>query len=79
MRRQLVDAACEAAARTTSQTTFAVIPSPQTRPALLIARKTGPRVSPAATVHWSIAVFTQAGIGTVRMWPAFPRRSATTQ
>ncbi|HUK32412.1 MAG TPA: hypothetical protein VLV86_00790 [Vicinamibacterales bacterium] len=33
-----------AAARTTSQSTFGDMPSPQMRPALLIARNTGPLV-----------------------------------
>jgi hypothetical protein len=43
--------ACAAAARTTSQITFGDIPLPQMRPALLIARKTGPSVVMAAAVH----------------------------
>ncbi len=43
-----------AAALTTSQSAF-VIPSPQIRPVLLIARKTAPCVMPAAVVHVSIA------------------------
>jgi hypothetical protein len=42
------------------------IPSLQTRPALLIARNTGPSVIAAAAVHASTAAFTQVGIGTVR-------------
>jgi len=68
-----------AARRTTSQSTFAVMPSPQTWPALLIARKTRPCVRPAACVQSSTAAFTQAGIGTVRMCPPLPTRSAMTQ
>ena len=33
----------------------------------------------AAAVQASTAAFTHAGIGTVRMWPALPTRSAMTQ
>jgi hypothetical protein len=40
-----------AADLTTSQSTFGVIPSPQIRPVLLIARKIAPCVMPAAVVH----------------------------
>jgi len=65
-----------AALRTTSHSTFAVIPLPQTRPVLLIDRKIAPSVMPLASFHSSIAAFTHAGIGTVRMCPAFPIRSA---
>ena len=49
-----------------AQSTFGVIPSPQIRPVLLIARKTAPCVMPAAIVHVSIAALTQVGTGTVR-------------
>ena len=55
------------------------MPSPQTRPALLIARKTDPLAMAAASVHLSTEAFTQVGIGTVRTWPALPTRSAITQ
>ena len=68
-----------AASRTTCHSTFAVIPFPQTRPALLIERKITPSVMPLASFHTSIAAFTHAGIGTVRMCPAFPIKSAITQ
>jgi hypothetical protein len=42
-------------------------PFPHTLPALLMARKSGPELIPATIAHSSIAVFTQFGIGTVRM------------
>jgi hypothetical protein len=67
-----------AAARTTSQSTFGDMPSPQTRPALLIARKTVPSVTTAAALHASMCLFTHAGMGTVRTCPPFPTRSAMT-
>jgi hypothetical protein len=44
-----------AAARTMSHSTFGDMPFPQTRPALLIARKTDPVVMAAAAVHASTA------------------------
>ena len=65
--RDLVKHRPAPAVRTTSQSTLAVIPSPHTRPALLIARKTRPCVRPAALVHSSTLIFTHPGIGTVRM------------
>ena len=46
---------------------FGVNPFPHVRPAMLMALNSGPEVSPAVTVHSSIARFTQPGIGTVRM------------
>jgi hypothetical protein len=49
------------------QITFGVKPFPHVRPALLMARNSGPEVSPAGAVHSSIVLFTQSGIGTVRM------------
>ena len=52
-----------AATLTTSQSTFGVIPSPQIRPDLFIARKTAPCVMPAAVVHMSIVALTQLGDG----------------
>src|SRR4029077_16434190 len=55
--------------RTTYQTTFCEIPSPHTFPSLATARKTLPSLTPAARVHWSRAVLTHDGMGTVRMWP----------
>jgi hypothetical protein len=36
-------------------------------------------VMPLASFHSSIAAFTHVGIGTVRMCPAFPGKSAITQ
>ncbi len=68
-----------AAARTTSHSTLGDMPSPHTRPALLMARKTGPCVITAAAVHASTAVFTHVGIGTVRTCPPLPTKSAITQ
>ena len=68
-----------AAARTTSHSTLGVMPVPQTRPVLLIDRKSAPSVMQPASFHSSIATFTHDGIGTVRMCPALPRRSAITQ
>jgi hypothetical protein len=50
-----------AAARTTSHSTFGDMPSPQTRPALLMARKTVPCLMLAASVHASTVAFTQLG------------------
>lgn len=38
-----------------------------------------PPVTFAARVHWSRAVLTQFGMGTVRMWPPLPTRSITAQ
>ena len=52
---------------TIDQITFGVNPFPHVRPALLMARNSGPEVSPAGTVHSSITFFTQSGTGTVRM------------
>ena len=52
---------------TMDQITFGVKPFPHTLPALLMARKSGPELIPASIAHSSIAVFTQFGIGTVRM------------
>src|SRR5262245_18688314 len=68
-----------AAARTTSQRIFGDMPSPHTRPALLIARKTAPPVMSAAAIHASMAAFTHLGMGTVRTCPLLPTRSAITQ
>jgi hypothetical protein len=68
-----------AAARTTSHSTFGDMPSPQIRPALLIARNTAPCVMAAATVHASTCLFTHVGMGTVRTCPPLPTRSTITQ
>jgi hypothetical protein len=69
--RQLGDASdvrtTAAAARTTSHRTFAVMPSPQTRPPLL--RNAVLWVMHAAVVHASTAFVTQVSMGTVRTCP----------
>ena len=52
---------------TIDQTTFGVKPFPQARPALSMARNSGPDVIPAGAAHSSIAHFSQSGIGTLRM------------
>src|SRR5262249_5732045 len=54
-------------------------PSGLVDPVLLIDRKSAPSVVRPASFHSSIATFTHDGIGTVRMCPALPRRSAITQ
>ena len=78
VRGQLVDAgACSRGADHIPRT-FGDMPSPETRPALLIARNTGPCVTPAAAVHKSTRLFTQVGMGTVRTCPPLPTRSAIT-
>jgi hypothetical protein len=46
---------------------------------LLIARNTRPVVMCADSVQESTVLFTQRGIGTVRIWPPLPTRSAITQ
>ena len=78
VRGQLVHAGACRAARTTSHSTFGDMPSPQTRPALLIARNTGPCVTPAAAIRKSAWSFTHIGMGTVRTCPPLPTRSAIT-
>ena len=52
-----------AAARTTSQSTLGVMPVPQTRPVLLIDRKSEPSVMPPASFHSSIAPSPMMGLG----------------
>jgi hypothetical protein len=52
---------------------------PQIRPALLIERRSGTVLIPAAVIQTSIPAFTHSGIGMVRMWPPLPTRSAMTQ
>src|ERR1022692_4449466 len=64
-----------AASFTTSHSTFGVMPSPHTRPDLLIERNTVPSVIPAAVLQTSTAALTHCGTGTVRMCPALPFRS----
>jgi hypothetical protein len=49
------------------QITFGVKPFPHTLPALLMARNSGPDVIAASAAHSSMDLFTQSGIGTVRM------------
>lgn len=61
-------------ALTTYQMTFWV-----TFPFFRIDRKSRPLVTRAHSVQRSTAVFTQAGTGTVRTWPAFPTRSTIAQ
>jgi hypothetical protein len=68
-----------AVARTTSHSTLGDMPSPQTRPALLMARNTGPCVMFAAAIHASTWLFTHVGMGNVRTCPPLPTRSAITQ
>lgn len=68
----------DAASRTTSHGTFGVILLPQTRPALLIDRKSTPSVMPLASFQVSTASFTHPGMGMVRTCPALPKRSAMT-
>src|SRR5271170_6575197 len=59
--------------------TLGLKPLPQILPALLIERKSVPRVIPAAVSQASIPAFTQSGTGIVRMWPPLQIRSAMTQ
>ena len=65
-----------AAAFTTCQIAFGVMPPPQIFPNLLTRRKIRPVVMPATSVHPSTARFAQAGTGTVRMYLPLPMRSA---
>ena len=64
---------------TTYQTTFCEIPRPHTLPVPATARNTLPSVTLATRVHWSSAVLTQFGMGTVRMSRPLPIRSTTAQ
>ena len=68
-----------AAAFTTCHIAFGVIPSPQIAPCLFTRRNTFPAVISAVAAHSSIALFTHAGIGTVRMCLPFPTKSAIIQ
>ena len=52
--------------RTTHQTTFSLIPEPQTVPLWVTQRKIRPSSMRATASHSSTAAFTQAGTGTVR-------------
>src|SRR5215472_215487 len=61
--------------RTTCQTDFSVSLSPQAFPILCTRRNNLPDVRFAASTHWSSTFFTHAGIGMVRVCPAFPLRS----
>jgi hypothetical protein len=72
MRGKLLGACPRGGHRTISHTTFGVIPLPQTRPALLMDRKSAPSAMPLACFQSSIATFTHRGMGTVRMCPALP-------
>src|SRR5262245_26418780 len=62
-----------AAARTVSQSTFADMPSPQTRPDLLIARNTRPCPMLAAAVQASTRLLTTQG------WERFAHVGVTDQ
>jgi len=55
------------------------MPFPEILPALLIDRNTRPSVICADSVQASTALFTHSGIGTVRIWPPLPIKSAITQ
>jgi hypothetical protein len=55
-----------AAAFTTCQMAFGVIPSPQILSSRLTRRKIAPPLIPAAVIHSSTARFAQSGTGTVR-------------
>ena len=68
-----------AQALTTYQTTFWVMPSPQTEPFLRIDRNTLPLRTGALSVQVSTVLFTQAGMGTVRTQPPLPTRSTIAQ
>ena len=63
----LLDHSSRPPSLTIDQITFGLNPFHHVRPAFLMARNSGPEVSPAGTVHSSIALFTQSGTGTVRM------------
>lgn len=79
MRREFFDTGTLCGGLDDLHSTLGVMPVPQTRPALLVDRKIPPSVIQPASFHSSIAAFTHDGIGTVRMCPALPRRSAITQ
>lgn len=64
---------------TTHQTTFSVVPVPQTDPLLFTQRKTRPLDIPAIATQSSTADLTQFGTGTVRMCPPFPIRFTMAQ
>jgi hypothetical protein len=51
----------------------------QTRPALFTRRKSLPEAMPASVSQTSRTALTQSGIGTVRVWPAFPLRPTMAQ
>jgi len=68
-----------AAAFTTCQMAFGVIPSPQILSSRLIRRKIAPPLMPATMIHTSTARFAQSGTGTVRMCFPLPTSSAITQ
>jgi hypothetical protein len=59
VRGQLVDPGASRRGADPSQSTLGDMPSPQTRPALLIARKTRPWVMAAPAVHASTSLFNQ--------------------
>jgi hypothetical protein len=73
VRGQLVDAGASRRRADDVPERLGEMPSPHTRPALLMARKTRPWVMSAAAVHASMALFTHVGIGTVRTCPPLAR------
>jgi hypothetical protein len=68
-----------AQALTTYQTTFCVMPSPQTVPFLRIDLNSLPLTMGALAAHASSVFLTHAGMGTVRTRPALPTRSTIAQ
>ena len=72
MRRQLGNPGAAAAAFTTCQITFSVMPEPQTDSFRLTHRNSRPSVIATDVTHSSTADFTQSGTGTVRMCAALP-------
>jgi len=64
--------ACAAYSRTTCHKDFSVSLSPQVLPILCTRRNNWPDVMFAVGSHWLRTLFTHAGIGMVRIWPAFP-------
>ena len=61
------------------QTAFSVMPSPRVLPIFVTRRKILPLSIPDACSQAPSSSITQAGMGTVRTWPAFPFRSTIAQ
>jgi hypothetical protein len=72
VRREPLNAPLWVYPRTTCQTVFSVRPSPQDFPFLFTRGNILPVVRLAARSHSSTIALTQAGIGIVLVWPAFP-------